>query len=516
MKLFTTDQIAMLDRYTIENEPITDIDLMERASQQISGWIINKFSSNNRIAVFAGPGNNGGDALAVSRMLSEKNFSIDIYLPDFGREPGPSPATNLQRLRDHGLAKIHPLQESDRLPDLHSYDLLIDGLFGSGLSRPLTGFPSRLVKHMNEAGVQIIAIDIPSGLMGEDNALNDRDSIIKAEITLTLQFPKLSFFFAENEQFTGKWEVLPIGIHPEGIVKTETEWRYTDRETAVSLRKTRKRFSHKGTYGHALLIVGSLGKTGAAVLAASGCLRAGAGLVTVHLPKSGIQIMQTAFPEAMVSADDSENIISMIPPLESYRAIGAGPGLGKSYETQMALYNLLNKCKCPLVIDADGLNILSENQEWLKLLPAGTILTPHPLEFARLSSKSSSGFEMVNKARDFAKAYNVYVVLKGANTSIACPDGTCWFNSTGNPGMATGGSGDVLTGILTGLLAQGYSPLEASLLGVYIHGLSADICVTNSSEEALLAGDIADHLGAAFASLKSDNNFGKAKKNLQI
>ena len=231
MKLFTTSQIAMLDRYTIENEPITDIDLMERASLQIAKWIINKFGSNTRIAVFAGPGNNGGDALAVSRMLSEKNYLVDIYLPDFGRDLGPSPAINLQRLKDQDLAKIYNLHESDHLPDLYRYDILIDGLFGSGLSRPLTGFTTRMVKHMNSAGVPIIAIDIPSGLMGEDNSLNDRDSIVKADITLTLQYPKLSFLFAENELFTGKWEVLPIGIHLEGINKAETEWYYTDRET---------------------------------------------------------------------------------------------------------------------------------------------------------------------------------------------------------------------------------------------------------------------------------------------
>ncbi len=516
MKLFTTSQIAMLDRYTIENEPITDIDLMERASQQISGWIIDKLNNNNKIAVFAGPGNNGGDALAVSRMLCEKNYSIDLFLPDFGREPGPSPVINFQRLKDQGKARIHLIRDSDPLPDLHSYDLLIDGLFGSGLTRPLTGFPSRLVKQMNNSGIPIIAIDIPSGLMGEDNSKNDGDSIIKASVTLTLQFPKLSFFFAENEIFTGKWEVLPIGIHPEGIAKMETMWHYMDHDTAVSIRKTRKRFSHKGTFGHALLIAGSYGKTGASILAAKGCLRAGSGLVTVHLPKSGIPVIQAAFPEAMVSADESDNMITMIPPLEAYRAVGTGPGLGKSSETQKALLKLLKKCKCPLVIDADGLNILSENKEWLKLLSQGTILTPHPLEFVRLAGKTDSGYEMVNKAHDFAKTYNVHVVLKGANTSIACPDGTCWFNSTGNPGMATGGSGDVLTGIITGLLAQGYTSFEAAHLGVYLHGLSADLSLTNSSEEALIAGDIVDHLGLAFATLKSEVYFGKAKKNRQI
>lgn len=509
MKLFTTSQIALLDRYTIENEPISDIDLMERASLKITGWIINKFNNNNRIAVFAGPGNNGGDALAVSRLLSEQKYSVDLYLPDFGRELNPSPAINLKRLRDQGLAKIHNFTESDPFPDLNSYDLVIDGLYGSGLSRPLSGFPSSIVRHINDSGVTIISIDIPSGLMGEDNSQNDPASIIKADYTLTLQFPKLSFFFSENEPFVGVWEVLPIGIHPVGIENAETEWFYTDRKIASSLRKPRKKFSHKGTFGHALLVVGSYGKMGAAVLAARACLRSGVGLVTAHLPKSGVQIMQTSFPEAMVSADQSDNIFTQIPPLDAYKAIGIGPGLGKAYDTQIAFHNLLRDCKCPLVVDADGLNILSERPEWLKLLPAGTILTPHPLEFARLSGKASSGFEMVNKARDFARTYHVYLVLKGANTAIACPDGTCWFNSTGNPGMATGGSGDVLTGILTGLLAQGYSSLEAALLGVYVHGLSADLWVASSSEEALLAGDIVNYLGLAFAALNSEEYGGK-------
>ena len=226
--------------------------------------------------------------------------------------------------------------------------------------------------------------------------------------------------------------------------------------------------------------------------------------------------MQTAFPEAMVSADQSETFITQIPSLDVYRAVGTGPGLGKAHDTQIAFHSLLRDCKCPLVIDADGLNILSERPEWLKLLPSGTILTPHPLEFARLSGQSSSGFEMVNKARDFAQTYHVYVVLKGANTAIMCPDGTCWFNSTGNPGMATGGSGDVLTGILTGLLAQGYSPLDAALLGVFVHGLAADLWVESFSQEALLAGDIINYLGLAFAELKKEDNFGKAKKNSQI
>ena len=501
MKVFTTSQITTLDRFTIENEPVSDIDLMERASLQITTWIVKKFDHSNKIAVFAGPGNNGGDALAVARLLADQNYLIDLYIPEISHGLSASAEINLDRLEAQGLVKITRFAESDPVPVLKSYQLLIDGLFGSGLSRPLSGFSSLIVKHINNSGLTVLSIDIPSGLMGEDNSANDYQSIIKADYTLTLQFPKLSFFFKENDAFVGNWDILPIGIHPKGIDATKTAWHYIDHETAHSLRKRRSKFSHKGTYGHALLMAGSDGKTGAAVLAAKACLRSGPGLVTVHIPRSGVQIIQTALPEAMVSADLSDELITQVPSLDPYQAVGIGPGIGKSDKTQTALYNLITSWKKPIVIDADGLNILSANADWLNLLPENSILTPHPLEFARLYGKAATSFELVNRAREFAQKYKVYLVLKGANTTVACPDGNCWFNSTGNPGMATGGSGDVLTGILTGLLAQGYFPLDASLLGVYIHGLTADILVELSSEESLIAGDIADHLGKAFATL---------------
>lgn len=501
MKLFTTFSIAALDRYTIENEPISDIDLMERASMQMADWIVNKFNINNKIAVFAGPGNNGGDAIAIARLLASMSYDVQLFIPELGKGLSDSAAINLKRLEEQGLAKISRFNETDSLPDLKSYTLLIDGLYGSGLTRPLTGFSSVLVQYLNNSGIKIISIDIPSGLMGEENSRNDYDSIIKADYTLTLQFPKLSFFFKENDAYVGEWIVLPIGLHPQGIKNTESKWHLIDSETVTSIRKVRKKFSHKGTYGHALLISGSYGKTGAAVLAANGCLRSGPGLVTVHLPKSGVPIMQTALPEAMVNADQSENLITQIPSLDAYTAVGIGPGIGKENETQSSLLELLNNCKKPLVIDADGLNILSMNKDWIKLLPEESILTPHPLEFSRLKGKADTSFELLGKALEFAHENKVYIVLKGAYTAIACPDGNCWFNNTGNPGMATGGSGDVLTGILTGLLAQGYSSLETCLLGVYVHGLSADLLVSSSSMESLLAGDIANNLGQAFAAL---------------
>jgi ADP-dependent NAD(P)H-hydrate dehydratase / NAD(P)H-hydrate epimerase len=516
MKFFTTSQIAELDRYTIANEPVGAIDLMERASEQLDIWIETHYDTSHRIAVFAGPGNNGGDALAVSRMLAEENYSVDVFIPDSGRKFTESFLINLDRLKDRMKVKPIMWNSEDVLPDLFDYDLIIDGLFGSGLTCPLTGFPAKLVKHLNNSGIPIISIDIPSGLMGEDNRGNDPEAIIQATYTLTFQFPKLSFFFRENERFTGKWEVLPIRLHPTGIDQTETPWHYSDPETMASILKPRGKFSHKGTYGHALLVAGSRGKMGAAVLAAKGCLRSGVGLLSVQVPPDEIPIMQIAVPEAMVEigyVSDTENENRL---KSKFKSIGIGPGRGTNAGTVNDLNTVMKINSIPLVIDADALNVLSENPKMIKLLPEGSVLTPHPLEFERLAGHAGSDFERLNLAINFAKERRIVLILKGAYTAIVLPDGNCWFNCTGNPGMATGGSGDVLTGILTGLLAQGYTPRETALLGVYLHGLSGDLSLVGSSEESLLAGDIADHLGKAFALLKSSPNFGKAKKKNQF
>lgn len=516
MKFFTTSQIADLDHYTIENEPVGPIDLMERASLQLMNWIGAHFDIPQRIAVFAGPGNNGGDALAVSRMLNAKNYTITVFIPDSGKKFTDSFSINLSRLQGHLEIRVMNWETDEPLPELTDYDLIIDGLFGSGLTRPLDGFPAQLVQHLNHSGLPIIAIDIPSGLMGEDNHRNDPEAIIQASYTLSFEFPKLSFFFKENERYTGKWEVLPIGLHPAGIDQAETPWHYSDLKTMVSLLKPREKFSHKGTFGHALLVAGSYGKMGAAILAAKGCLRSGVGLLTIHIPNTGNEILQIAVPEAMVSLDKSENVISGIPLQTNYKAIGIGPGIGKAATTASSLRLLLENFHTPLVIDADALNLLSEHPEMVQLLPKGSVLTPHPLEFERLAGHAESGFDRLHLARRFAQIHHIILILKGAYTAIALPDGSCWFNSTGNPGMATGGSGDVLTGILTGLLAQGYSPAETAILGVYLHGLSGDLAVSDSSEESILAGDIADHLGMAFALLKNAPGFGKAKKKSQF
>jgi NAD(P)H-hydrate epimerase len=518
VKLFTTSQVAQLDQYTIANEPIDAIDLMERASERLATWIKSHFDITYRIAVFAGPGNNGGDALVVSRLLVSENYMVDVFIPDSDNKFTYSFLANLKRLKKLIDVKTINWSNDGLLPEITHYDLILDGLFGSGLSRPLQGFAAKLVEHLNHLGLPIISIDIPSGLMGEDNDGIDPNAIIHASYTLTFQFPKLSFFFKENEHFTGVWEVLPIGLHPAGIEQTQTPWHYSDINTMASILRPRGKFSHKGTFGHALLVAGSLGKMGAAVLSAKGCLRSGVGLLSVQIPLSGNQIMQIAVPEAMVNLIEKDNMISSIVLSISYNAVGIGPGIGKAPETVTALRSFLEAYHGPLVVDADALNILSLHPEMLQLLPEGTILTPHPREFERLAGHSETDFERLMLAVNFAHIHRIVLILKGAYTAVVLPDGNCWFNTTGNPGMATAGSGDVLTGILTGLLAQGYTPTDAALLGVYVHGLSGDIAVSNGSfsQESLLSGDIADQLGKAFELLKSDPDFGKAKKKSQF
>ena len=516
MKIFTTSQIADLDQYTIENEPISSIDLMERASRKFFDRFISTFYNIDRISVFAGPGNNGGDALAIARMLITVNYKVDVFIPDFGKTPSECFTINLNRLKevaDNSQIKIVYFQI---FPTISDYQIIIDGLYGSGLSRPLSGFAADLVRHINHSGIPIVSIDIPSGLMGEDNTNNDPSAIIRASTTYTFQFPKLSFFFKENEEFTGKWEILPIGLHPEGIEQKSTCWYYSDAKTVAGILKPRGTFSHKGTYGHALLVAGSYGKMGAAVLAAKSCLRSGVGLLTVHLPQSGNQIIQTVVPEAMVSIDQSDNLVSDITLNVAFKAVGIGPGLGQAHGTVNALRKLLETYKSPMVIDADALNILSSNPEMLSLISENSILTPHPIEFDRFAGVSGSGFERLQNAMNFAKKHHLILILKGAYTAIVFPDGNCWFNSTGNPGMATGGSGDVLTGILTGLLAQGYTPGETAILGVYLHGLAGDFAVHSSSMESIVAGDLAENLGKAFTCLKNDPSFGKPKKKVQF
>ena len=498
MKLFSTSQIKELDAYTIEHEPIQSIDLMERAAHAFTDAFCLRFPELSKTIVFAGPGNNGGDALAIARILYQKDYPVEIYLFNPKGKLSVDCQTNRKRLLMLPQMKITEVKDTFVPPDLEKNDIVIDGLFGSGLNMPLEGGFASVVKYINSSPCTVVSIDIPSGLFGEDNSENNNDNIITANYTYTFQFPKLSFLFSENESFVGKVEVLDIGLHPVKLNTTTTLFHLIQKEDVYSLLKARSRFAHKGNFGHALLIAGSLGKMGAAILAGKACLRSGAGLLTAHIPQSGNGIMQTSLPEAMTSIDNDEFMFSRVPKLNSYNAIAVGPGIGTDEITVGALTDLLRQSAKPLILDADALNIIAKDSLLLELIPQNSILTPHPKEFDRLAGTSDSSYERLYKAMEFAKSTKTYLILKGRYTAVCTPEGECWFNPTGNPGMATAGSGDVLTGILLGLLAQSYTPVEASLLGVFLHGLAGDIALEDNSEESLLSGDIIRYIGMAF------------------
>lgn len=506
MKIFTTRQIADIDHYTIHNEPVSDIDLMERAALQIVNWLIHHIPGARRLLFFAGPGNNGGDAMAVARMMANRNYPCELFLLDLGKELRGSPAINLRRLEDQRKVKIKRITSEADLPEIPPDVIVLDGLFGSGLARQLEGLAEKTVAVINGSGSFVIAIDIPSGLFGEDNSSNDLSKVIRARHTLTFQFPKLSFFFPEHESILGQWEVLPIGLHPGAVTMTETPFYFLSSGFVASKLMKRKRFAHKGNFGHALLIAGTRCKMGAAVLASKACLRSGVGLLTTHVPNPGVPIIQIAVPEAMCSADASDLMFTEFPVLSPFTAVGVGPGIGLKTNTQRALHDLLEKKPEKIVLDADALNILSCRPEWLSLLPENAILTPHPKEFERLAGATSDSWSRLQVQTAFSKKYKVITVLKGAHTCITFPQGNVFFNTTGNPGMATAGSGDVLTGLILGLLAQPYSPADAALIGVYVHGLAGDLAAGRTGEESLISGDLTEFQGEAFLHIRNQNS----------
>ncbi len=498
MKIFTTDQVKLIDEYTIENEPVSSIDLMERAAVQCVGWLTDKFSRNHNFKIFAGPGNNGGDGLTIARILNQNDYNVEVHLIKLSDRLSPDAIQNLELLKRKNNVNVKEISFIKELPQINSDDVVIDALFGSGLSRPLTGLSAEIVEYLNRCPGHKIAIDIPSGLSGED--IVSKQTVFKAQDTLTFQFPFLSFLFAENAIYTGKWHVLNIGLHQKIINQTQAEYNLTEM-SEVSI-KQRAEFGHKGTFGHALLIAGSSGMAGAAVLSSMACLRSGCGLVTAHVPKDIASILHTAFPESLVSADVSKTHITSLPDISKYSAIGFGPGTGTANETRKALYELIKKYNKPLVLDADALNIISAKKDMLKILPEDSILTPHPGEFDRLFGKSANSFDRMMIQKNKAKELGICIILKGHYTCIALPDGSCHFNTTGNSGMATGGSGDVLTGIIVSLLAQGYTPQMAAINGVFIHGMAGDIAAEESGMETLIASDIINNIGKAFNKIK--------------
>lgn len=513
MKILSVADIRKADEYTIRNEPIADIDLMERAAFACFTWFEQHADPGKNIKVFCGTGNNGGDGLAIARMLIQKTYSVEIFLTGPIEDCSPNCRMNYERLQNTGYTTYdsaspisYPLSPilsiNHPLPVISKGDLVIDAIFGSGLTRLVTGFYAILVDHINQSGAEVVSIDVPSGFFCDTTNFIVKDPvIIRADYTLTFSPPKLGFFFPENERFTGNWKLIDIGIMQEFIASREVKNFMIEKDNCRKFLKKRNKFAHKGDFGHSLLICGSAGKMGAAVLAAGACLRSGAGLVTVRSPLCGMPVIQTAVPEAMISSDPETDIITGIPELSPYTSIAIGPGIGRELQTANALKFLIQQSTMPLIFDADAINILSENKTWLGFIPRGSIFTPHPKEFERIAGKSSNDFERNHLQREFSCKHQCFVVLKGAHTAITDQEGQCFFNTTGNPGMATGGSGDVLTGIIAGLMAQGYTSHEACILGVYIHGLAGDFVLSTEGYEALIASDITKNLGKSFQTL---------------
>ena len=504
MKIFFTNETKKLDEYTIEHEPVSSIDLMERAASSVTFEIMSRWQRNTRVVVFAGPGNNGGDALAVARMLIEEGYKLETYLFNPFQKLSPDCSKNKDRLKDIEGIHLTEVIKGDFLPPrLDTQTLVIDGLFGSGLRTSLTGGFASVVQYINSSKAQVVSIDLPSGLFGEDNSENYSRNIIRATLTLTFQYPKLAFMLPENAEYVGEWKVIDIDIHPEIIEATPANFYYLETDEIAPLIKKRPKFAHKNNFGHTLIIAGSKGMMGAAVLATKAALHTGAGLVSVHSAQCGYAVLQSAVPEAMFLSDTSQTHITEINIQKHYTTFGIGPGIGRNEETARAIEALFRQMRHPVVLDADAINMAATHPNWLSQLPANSILTPHIREFDRLFGQHDNMLERLKKATEMAKRYRLIIILKGANTAIVTPKEKVYFNSTGNPGMATAGSGDVLTGILSGLLSQGYLPHEAAVIGVFIHGLAGDIAAEEQSQEYITAGDIINHLGKAYKHLKN-------------
>ncbi|MDJ1500363.1 NAD(P)H-hydrate dehydratase [Xanthocytophaga agilis] len=501
MKIVSATQIREIDEYTINHEPVTSIDLMERAATAFSSWFMQHYSNIKRIKIVCGPGNNGGDGLVIARILYSYGYKVEVYTILPTAKTSKDFDINLQRLSS--LISEQRITPNSKLPQFHTEDILIDALFGSGLNRPLAGLAADIVQAMNQAKT-IIAVDIPSGLFTDTNNSKE-DVIIKATQTIAFQLPKLAFMLPQNADFIGDWHLVDIGLHPTAIAQASTNYFYTHTRKAITYLKKRSKFSHKGTNGHALLIAGSYGMMGAAILSARACLRSGVGKLTLHAPKHANDLVQSNIPEALFSADDNKYLSTTEwteDQLKSYSAIGLGPGLSIDTKILSLIHSIIEHgSSIPLIIDADGINNLStpEGRDLLDKLPENTIITPHPKEFQKLLNRSwQNDYEKLDLLREFSVKYQVIVCLKGAHTAVALPDGSIHFNSTGNPGMATGGSGDVLTGIITALLAQKYNPAHAAIFGVYLHGLAGDIAVKEKSIYSMVASDLTDNLPKAF------------------
>lgn len=498
MKIFNTENIRKIDRITIEEEGVSSQELIRRVAEGVAGEIIGRWSPSTPVVIFAGSGNNGADALVVGRLLLEAGFYPRILLFNFkGNSLSRDCDIAKRELLSTGYNGLMEIIDRAELPSLTPDHLVIDGLFGSGLRDPLEGGFMMLARNISESGATVISIDVPSGMFGEWNARVIGRNVVHATLTMAIQFPRLSFFLGDNAELVGKWKVIDIGLSNRAIMETPTKYFYVERDEVRAVLKPRKPFSSKSDYGHALLFAGCYGMAGAAVMAARGALRSGVGKLTVHSARAAFPVIQSQVPEALFSADRHENVISDMSPRFNCSAIGVGPGIGTNDATRGAFETLVKSYKRPLVIDADALNAIAKNQTILDHIAPGSILTPHAGEFDRIFGTQTSDEGRLLKAVEVSHRYKLLIVLKGRYTATVRPDGKVFFNSSGTPAMATAGSGDVLTGIITSLLAQGYKSETASVAGVYIHGLAGEMAAETQGEYGTTAMDIASCVGRA-------------------
>ena len=495
-----------LDAYTIQAENITSIELMERAARAVVFAIKCRWKEKTPIVIFAGPGNNGGDALAVARLLAADGYKTTTYLFNPADKLSEDCYQNKLRLEARKDVELTEITNQFEPPQLSEEHLIIDGLFGTGLNKPMKGGFASLAKFINESPATVVSIDVPSGLMCEDNSLNTSDSIVCADLTLTFQLPKLAMLMPDNQRYVGEMQVIDIRLDQKKIDNTESYFSIIEEEYIASLLKQRATFGHKGTFGHVLLVAGRYGMAGAATLAARGALRSGAGKVTIHCPLKNNDIHQISLPEAIIDHDADENIFTTPVKLTPYDAMTIGPGIGTETKTATAFIQQVKNATIPVLIDADGINILGSHRDWIQLLPQGTILTPHPVELTRLTGIIKDNYTTLMETRNIACLYKLYIIIKGHRTAICTPSGEVFFNSTGNSGMGTAGSGDVLSGIISALCAAGYSQKEACLLGVYLHGLAGDLAAAELGEDGLTASDIAGFLPKAFLELRKSTH----------
>ena len=472
---------------------------MERAAMACYTWLVNHDMTSKPIMVFCGKGNNGGDGLALVRILLNNNIPATAYIMENGKPGTADFQHNLQQL--HQISNdIHFLQSDHFFPVIKNDCLVIDALFGTGLNKPLDGIARQLANHINNSHATIISIDVPSGMFIDKSS--KRHTAIHATHTLAFQQVKLAFLMPENHIYTGEFHLLPIGLSEKFEMMERSMFETVQPELIRQLCKPLSKFTHKGQRGHAALVTGSLGMMGAATLAAKGCLFSGTGKLTCHIPACGYQVMQLALPEAMCMIS-GENHVAHFNQSSQYTAIGIGPGIGTHLETHQLLKQILKTGSLPLVLDADALNILAANKEYIRMLPAGTTITPHIGEFERLFGPAADDFERLETAIEKAADLQIYIILKGHYTAVITPAKMVYFNTTGNAGMAKAGMGDVLTGIITGLISQRYSLPEAALLGVYLHGLAGDMAAARYSQQAMQSSHMADSIPDAWKAVKA-------------